>query len=130
MTSQIVKRATLRNLVLPAVMLLALAGPPALAQNNNNGVQASGPNGMLQSKDVDDRKAMKQYLDRRETDEEYQRAIREQPSAKGSTDPWGNVRPATTTPAVKSAAKSATGTKPAKPAVKNAASATSAAPGQ
>ena len=119
MKSQILKNAALRNLALPGVMLLALAGT-AFAQD---GIQATGPNGMLQAKDAADKKAMNQYINRMETDEQYRRTIQEQPSAKVSNDPWGNVRPTTTaaTPRAKPAAKSATGTKsasskPAKPA--------------
>jgi hypothetical protein len=120
MKSQILNKAALRNLVLPAAMLLAFAGT-ALAQNN---IQATGPNGLLQAKDAADQAAIKDYIKRRETDEEYQKTIHEQQSAKTSNDPWGSVRPTTTptTPAVKPAAKPATKsasttTKPAKPAV-------------
>ena len=141
MKSHISKKATLRNLALPAAMLLAFAATAHAQGANEYGVQASGPNGMLQAKDAADQKSIKQYINRMDTDEQYKRAIQEQPSAKGSTDPWGNVRPTTTptTPAVKSAAKTATGTKPtsatakpvtgaAKPAAGNAASATSTTP--
>jgi hypothetical protein len=136
MKSQMLKKSVLLNLALPAVMLLAFAATAHAQDANGYGVQASGPNGMLQAKDAADQKSIKQYINRRETDDQYQKAIHEQPSAKGATDPWGNVRPTTTpaTPAVKSAAKTATGGKfkpvggAAKPTVDNAASATSAAP--
>jgi hypothetical protein len=119
MKSQISKKTMLRNLAASGVVLLALAGT-ARAQNDN-GIQASGPNGLTAAKDAADQKAAKQYIGRMQADQDYQRAIREQPSAKASNDPWGSVRPTTTPPAVKSAAKPATksassATKPAKPA--------------
>jgi hypothetical protein len=133
MKSQNLKKAALLNLALPAVMLLGFASL-AYAQSNSEGIQASGPNGMLQAKDVEDKKAVKEYINRMDTDDQYQKTIREQPSAKASNDPWGSVRPTTTptTPAAKTAAKTATGTKSkpvgaaVKPSVDNAASATSA----
>jgi hypothetical protein len=105
----------LRNLALSAAALLALAGT-ARAQSNENGIQATGPNGLTAAKDAADAKAAKQYINRMEADQEYQKAIRDQPSAKSSNDPWGNVRPATTPtpPPAKPAAKTASGT--AKPA--------------
>jgi len=119
MNSQILNKVMLRKLGLPAAMLLAFAGT-ALAQNN---IQATGPNGLLQAKDAADAAAAKDYIKRRETDEEYQKTIHEQQSAKTSNDPWGSVRPTTTptAPAAKSAAKPATksastAAKPAKPA--------------
>jgi hypothetical protein len=112
----------LRNLALSAAMLVALAGT-ARAQNDN-GIQATGPNGITAAKDAADQKAAKEYINRMETDQQYQKAIRDQPSAAAATDPWGNVRPNTapTTPAVKPAAKPATksassSNKPVKPAV-------------
>jgi hypothetical protein len=121
MKSQISKKTMLRNLAASGVVLLALAGT-ARAQNDN-GIQASGPNGLTAAKDAADQKAAKEYMNRREADQEYQKAIRDQPSAKSSNDPWGSVRSPTTPtpPAVKSAAKPATksassATKPAKPA--------------
>ena len=119
MKGKILNTAALRNLVLPAAMLLAFTGL-AHAQDN---IQATGPNGLLQAKDAADQKAAKDYINRMNTDEQYQKAIHEQQSAKSSTDPWGSVRPTTTppAPAVKSAAKPATKsassvTKPVKPA--------------
>jgi hypothetical protein len=121
MKSQILKKALLRNLALSAVVLLALAATAHAQGTNGYGVQASCPNGQLQAKDAADKESIKQYINRRETEEGYEKAIREQPSAKASTDPWGNVRPTTTTPAVKPAAKPATksastAAKPVKPA--------------
>jgi hypothetical protein len=120
MNSQISKKAMLRNLALPAVMLLAFAGT-ALAQNN---IQATGPNGLLQAKDAADQEAVKDYIKRKETEQKYEETIRSQQSAPTSNDPWGSVRPTTTptTSAGKSAAKPATksassAAKPAKPAV-------------
>ena len=119
MNSQISKKAMLRNLALPAVMLLAFAGT-ALAQNN---IQATGPNGLLQAKDAADQAAAKDYIKRKETEQKYEETIRGQQSAPTSNDPWGSVRPTTTptTSASKSAAKPATksassAAKPAKPA--------------
>jgi hypothetical protein len=119
MKRQMLKKSALLNLGPPAAMLLAFAATAHAQGANGYGVQASGPNGMLQAKDAADKDAIKQYIDRRETDSEYQKTIHDQPSAKGSTDPWGNVRATTPAPAAKSAAKSATksaSTKPAKPA--------------
>jgi hypothetical protein len=120
MRNQIAKRTALWKLALPAAMLLALAGT-ADAQNSN-GIQASGPNGMLQAKDAADKQAAKEYINKMDADDQYQKAIRDQPSAKSSNDPWGSVRPtaAPTTPAVKSAAKPATATKSASSAAKPA----------
>jgi hypothetical protein len=122
MKSQTLKKSAPLNLVLPVVMLLAFAAAAHAQGTNGYGIQASGPNGQLQAKDAADKESIKQYINRRETDDEYQKAIHEQPSAKASTDPWGNVRPTTTTPAVKPPAKPATksastAAKPAKPAV-------------
>jgi hypothetical protein len=110
------KKAMLRDLALPAAIVLAFAGT-ALAQNN---IQATGPNGLLQAKDAADQQAAKDYIKRKETEQKYEETIRGQQSAPTSNDPWGSVRP-TTTPAVKSAAKPATksassAAKPAKPA--------------
>ena len=126
MIGEILEKPTLRNLALPAVVLLALAATAHAQGTNGYGVQASGPNGQLQAKDAADKQAIKEYIDRRVNDEQYQKTIQEQPSAKASNDPWGNVRPTTTpTPAVKSTAKPATKsasttTKPAKAAVGSA----------
>jgi hypothetical protein len=120
MNSQILKKTMLRNLAMSAVMLLALAGA---ARAQDSGIQASGPNGMLQAKDAADQKSIKEYINRRENDAKYQETIHEQKSAPSSNDPWGSVRPTTpTTPGAKSAAKPATKsasstTKPAKPAM-------------
>jgi hypothetical protein len=119
MNSLISIRAMLRNLAVSAAVLVALAGA-AQAQND---VQAVGPNGITAAKDAADQKAAKEYINRMETDQQYQKAIHDQQSVKTSTDPWGSVRPTTTptTPAVKPAAKPATKSasstaKPAKPA--------------
>jgi hypothetical protein len=100
-------------------MLLALGGA-AFAQ--------AGDTQMLKDKDAAEGQAVQQYIDRMQTDEQYQKAIHSQQSAPASNDPWGSVRP-TMTPAAKPAAKPATKTasgsgKPA--AVKPAPSTTSA----
>ncbi len=120
MKSQILKKAMLQNLAISAAMLLALAGA---ARAQDSGIQATGPNGMLQAKDAADQKSIKDYINRRENDEKYQETIHGQQSVKTSNDPWGSVRPTTTptTSASKSAAKPATksassAAKPAKPA--------------
>jgi hypothetical protein len=95
-----IKSSVPRNLTLSGLMLLALTGA-AYAQAGNE----------LKAKDAADAKAAKEYMDRMQTDEQYQKAIHEQASAPASNDPWGTVRP-TTAPgnsAAKPAAKSATG---------------------
>ena len=78
MNSQILKKTMLRNLAMSAVMLLALAGA---ARAQDSGIQASGPNGMLQAKDAADQKSIKEYINRRENDAKYQETIHEQQSA-------------------------------------------------
>jgi hypothetical protein len=131
MHSQILKKPMLQNLALSAAVLLALAGT-ARAQADN-GIQATGPNGLTAAKDAADQKAAKEYINRMEADQQYQKAIRDQPSAKSSSDPWGTVRPTTTppAPAVKSAAKPATKSASSAPKpVKPAASAASGVPNQ
>jgi hypothetical protein len=102
--SQIAKKPVLRYLAVSIFALSALTGA-AYAQ--------AGDDAMLKAKDAADAKAIDNYINRAETDEKYQKTIRDQPSAATSNDPWGNVR-TTTTPA-NSAARPA-----AKPATKTA----------
>jgi hypothetical protein len=108
----------LRSLALPA--LLALTGA-AYAQ--------AGDAQMLKEKDAAEAKDIHRFIDRLETDQKYQETIKSQASAPVSRDPWGNVRPVTTTPA-KPAAKPTSIVKSAnsanKAAVKSTTSATSA----
>ncbi len=134
MKSQIVngraaKTSVLRNLALPILALLALT----------SAAYAQGAGSDLKAKDEADAKAAHEYMDRMETDQKYQDAIRNQQAAPTSNDPWGVVRPTATPPATggKPAAKTATGTKTASGANKAvagsvkpapAASATSATP--
>jgi hypothetical protein len=82
--------------------LLALTGT-AYAQ--------AGTDQMLKDKDAADSKAAHEFIGRMQTEEQYQKAIREQPSATTSNDPWGAVRTtaAPANAAAKPAAKSATG---------------------
>lgn len=81
-------------------MLFALSGA-AYAQ--------AGDAQMLKEKDQAEGKEIKQYIDKMQNDENYEKTIREQPSAPKSNDPWGSVR-AVGTPAAKPAAKPATKT--------------------
>jgi hypothetical protein len=118
MKSQISKKAVLRNLALPAVMLFALAGV----------ARAQGAGSDLKAKDEADAKAMHQYIDRMETDQKYQETIRSQQAPPTSNDPWGTVRPNTPPPA-KPAAKAATGAKTASGTAKPAAGAAKPATG-
>ncbi len=92
-------------------MLVALSGA-AYAQ--------AGDAQMLKEKDQAEGKEIKQYIDRMQNDENYEKTIHEQPSAPKSNDPWGSVRAATTPassaakPAAKPATKTASGSgKPA-----------------
>jgi hypothetical protein len=110
MKSQIVKGraakiSVLRNLALPILALLALTGA----------AYAQGAGSDLKAKDAAEAKAAHEYIDRMETDQKYQETIRSQQSAPTSSDPWGAVRPTTTSPATgaRPAAKTATGTKTA-----------------
>lgn len=127
-----VRIAKTRSLALPVLVVLALTGAAHAQQAPQAGTDA-----MLKAKDESDNKAMQQYINRVETDEQYQKTIREQPSAPASNDPWGSVRStaAPAKPALKSvsrAAKTASGSgKPAgaiKPATGPAASANTTAP--
>jgi hypothetical protein len=118
MKSQISKKLVLRNLALPAVMLLALAGA----------ARAQGAGSDLKARDDAESKAMHQYMDRMETDQKYQETIRGQSAAPTSNDPWGAVRP-TTPPPAKPAAKPATGAKTASGTAKPASGAAKPATG-
>ena len=126
--AQIMKKSALRQLALPGLMLLALTGA-AHAQ--------AGTDQMLKDKDAAESKAAKEFINRMQTDEQYQKTIREQPAATTPSDPWGTVRATNApNPAAKPAAKSAAGTaktasggKPAGGAIKPAAGAAASAGG-
>jgi hypothetical protein len=93
------------HLALPMLAVVALT-VAAYAQQ--------GAGSELKAKDAADDKAAREYIDRMENDQKYQDAIRNQPSAPTSNDPWGAVRPNTPPAAgAKPAAKTATGTKTA-----------------
>jgi hypothetical protein len=110
-----------RNFFLAGLTLLPLAGI-AHAQGEN-------VNTMADKQDAAERKAAKDYMEKRELDEKYKATLQNLQAPAVSNDPWGNVRPAATPakPAAKPAAvKSASGTgKPAagsdKPAIGSAA---------
>ena len=114
--AQIAKTPILRTLALSMFALVALAGV-GHAQSASQ-IQPSGTDAMLKAKDDSDSKAAKDYINRMQTDEQYQKTIREQPSAATSNDPWGTVRPTTTPGAAK----------PGKPATKTASGATKPKP--
>jgi hypothetical protein len=104
-----------RNFFLAGLTLLPLAGI-AHAQGEN-------VNTMVDKQDAAERKAAKDYMDKRELDEKYKATLQNLQAPAAPNDPWGNVRPAAAPakPAAKPV-KSASGTgKPAtgsdKPAV-------------
>jgi hypothetical protein len=113
--AQIAKKPILRTLALSMFALVALGGV-GRAQSASQ-IQPSGTDAMLKAKDDADSKAAKDYINRMQTDEQYQKTIHDQPSVSTSNDPWGTVRP-TNTPAAK----------PAKPATKTASGATKPKP--
>ena len=118
------KRISVLSRSAAAVLTLLALGGTAFAQ--------AGDSEMLKEKDEAEGKAVQKYMERMQTDEQYQKIIREQKSAPASNDPWGSVRAATTpADAAKPAAKkpstrTASGSKPAA-VVKPAVPATSAA---
>jgi hypothetical protein len=96
------QKSMLRKWVVSIFALLALTGA-AYAQ--------AGTDQMLKDKDASDASAAKEFIGRMQTDQQYEKAIREQPSAATSSDPWGTVRTnaAPGNAAAKPASKSATG---------------------
>jgi hypothetical protein len=126
--AQSAKTSALRKLSLSSLVLLALTSA-AYAQ--------AGTDQMLKDKDAADSQAAKEFINRMQTEEQYQKTIREQPAAATPSDPWGTVRPTNApNPAAKPAAKSAAGTaktasggKPAGGAIKPAAGAAASAGG-
>ncbi len=87
-----------RNFFLAVLTLLPLAGI-AHAQGEN-------VNTMADKQDAAERKAAKDYMEKRELDEKYKATLQNLQAPAASNDPWGNVRPAAPP---KSAAKPAAG---------------------
>jgi hypothetical protein len=130
--AQIAKKPILRTLALSMFALVALGGV-GHAQSASQ-IQPSGTDAMLKAKDDADSKAAKDYINRMQTDEQYQKTIHDQPSVSTSNDPWGTVRPTTALgmakPAAKSATKTASGATKPKPVPGAAASSGATTKGQ
>lgn len=130
--AQIAKKPVLRTLALSMLALVTFAGA-GHAQSAGQ-IQPSGTDAMLKAKDDADSRAAKDYINRMQTDQQYQKTIHDQPSATTSNDPWGTVRPTTppaaAKPAAKSATKTASGSMKPKPASAAATSSGAAPKGQ
>lgn len=126
----VLKKPVVRTLALSMLALAALAGT-GHAQSASQ-IQPSGTDAMLKAKDDADSRAAKDYINRIQTDEEYQKTIHDQPSATTSNDPWGTVRPTAPGAAkpAKSATKTASGATKPKPARAAATSSGAATTGQ